>query len=100
MLDIAMLDIREQLVNRIQEIQRRMNALDNYFTRQDPGAARPEIEKLDILDVVTDVRSTFFGTSRCDVLLFAFCSVKQLVGIRQRKKIGLTYVSVFTNCLT
>ena len=61
MLDIAMLDIREQLVNRIQEIQRTLQpTLYNYFTRQDPGAARPEIEELHIPDVATDVRSTYF----------------------------------------
>ena len=36
------------------------NKLDKYFTRRAASDAPPEIEKLDMPDVATDVRSTFF----------------------------------------
>ena len=36
------------------------NKVDNYFTAQAAGDARPEIEELHIADVATDVRSTYF----------------------------------------
>ena len=35
------------------------NKLDNYFAHKATGTSPPEIEALDILDVATDVRSTY-----------------------------------------
>ena len=61
-LETAMVHIRQQLPDRIKNIHTQrlsQSKLDNYFTPQAAGDARPEIEELHIPDVATDVKSTY-----------------------------------------